>query len=667
MSAGTLYLDFETASAVDLRKTGVAPYVRHASTRVLCFCYAFDDGPVQAWTAGEPLPPAVLDHVSRARAVSGWNVGFEIEVWNQVLTRQAGLHPIYQSLSAQQCYDTMAQAAYWGLPLSLDTASQAAATGHPKDKEGHALMLRMSRPRETRPDGTMTWWHEDEPDRLFALVRYCKRDVEAERAIARKLHPLPERERRIWLLDHQINQNGVAFDLRAIDGLLDRAEEAKDALSGKLRALTGGEVASVNATGRLQLYLRDRGYPHTDLKKPTVEARLADPDCTGNERAALELRRDGARTSASKLVAMKNAALPMPGHPGVGIIRGMLQHYGANRTGRWAGRLVQPQNLPRPELSPEAVSAFLAAMHDTPLAVLETLFGSTMAAIASSLRGCIIARPGCRLVVADFSQIEARVIAWLGGEQAVLDAFRRADTDPNAPDIYEIAAAGIFGIRPEDVTKDQRQIGKVATLALGYAGGVGAFQTMAAAYGLVIPDAQADQIKVAWRGANQNIVGFWHELNSAAMVTVQTGRTTTVGCLTFGMLKTHLLVRLPSGRHLAYRDVSIEPGDFGPQVTYYGVDQYTRKWGVIRTYGGKFAENITQAVARDAMADAMLEADRRGHFLTLTVHDELLSEAEADRADARLADLLSIMSVPPAWATDLPVKGDGFVADRYRK
>lgn len=671
MPAQVLSLDFETCSQVDLRRTGVYPYARDTSTQVICMAYAFDDDPVSVWRQGQPFPLDVLDHVARRRPVRAWNATFELEIWNNTLLPQitGGISGATNTMSPQQVYDTMAQAAYYGLPLGLDMAAAAAGTAHQKDKTGHALMMRMNRPRKVHPDGRVDWWHLDDPAKLDALCAYCAQDVETERAIARTLPPLPDEERRIWLLDNRINAHGVAFDLDAIDRLTDVADAAKGQLNAELAALTGGQVKSLQANTALLGWLRDHGYPHNDLRRPTVDARLADPNCKDLERLALEIRSAGARTSASKLDAMRTAAAPLPaanapGAPRVGVIRGMLQHYGAFRTGRWAGRLVQPQNLPRPTLKQPVIEMFLRALeHTTDPRVLEAMFGGLLAAVASSLRGCIVPRPGRKLAVADFSQIEARVVAWLAGEDAVLHAFRTGQ------DVYKLAAAGIFNCRPEEVTPDQRQIGKVAVLALGYGGGKGAFKIMAAAYGMSISDAEAEEIKVAWRAANAQIVRLWHELERACKDVIQNGGVRDVGRLRVGMWGPHMAIRLPSGRSLFYRDVRLDDDDdgFGPRITYMGLNQYTQKWERLDTYGGKLVENVTQATARDCMAHVMLEADDRGHQTILTVHDELLTEPPAAEADARLDDLLGLMAAPIPWAPGLPTKGDGWVGDRYRK
>jgi DNA polymerase bacteriophage-type len=661
-----LNIDFETASEVDLRRTGVYPYSIHPSTRVLCMGYAFDDLPRIVWRIGQPFPQEVLDHVASGGRVDAWNAGFEYNVWNNTLIRQLRLDASVYRLSLNQVYDTMARAAYFGLPLSLDMAASAARVSILKDKAGHALMLRMCRPRATLADGTTTWWHEDDPQKFDALCDYCGQDVDAERAVGNALPEMPDSERQVWLLDQKINRRGVHVDLDLVARLKELAKIAVEDGNAELAFLTGGAVRSVNSTASLLAWLQGQGSPITNLQKATVAERLDDPACAGLEREALLLRSGLAKTSAAKLEAMETAT----GVPSSGVapIRGMLQYYGAFRTGRWAGRLVQPQNMPRGEIAPDMVPAAIKVIMAQPdmrtcAQALTVLFGGIMSVVTTLLRSCFVPGPGKTLVVSDFAQIEARVLPWLAGQQDVLDVFASGE------DVYVQAAAGIFGVRPDQVTKDQRQIGKVAILALGYGGGANAFQTMASAYGITVDPGRADQIKRAWRAANPFIVQFWWDLDAACRAAINTGTIVHVGKLKVGMWGAHMVIVLPSNRGLFYRDARLQtdPDTGKAEITYMGLNQYTRKWERLRTYGGKLAENVTQAVARDVMAETMLKAEAAGIHVVLTVHDELLAEAPAGTGDSALKEMENIMSAAPAWAAGLPVGADGWHGPRYKK
>lgn len=662
-----LNIDFETASTADLKRTGSYAYSVHPDTRVLCMAWAFDDDPVQIWREGDPFPQAVANHVAYGGRVDAWNASFEFNIWNHALLRQV---PALKPLWLTQLHDTMARAANYGLPLSLDQAASAARVRVLKDKEGHSLMLRMCRPRKINPDGSLEWWHEQDPERFDRLCAYCQTDVEAERAIGNALPEMTDAERQVWIMDQNINQRGVTLDLDLVRRLQALAERAARQGNWRMARLTGGAVNSVNAAAALLAYLKDKtAYPHGDLTKASVSARLDDPDCMGHEREVLELRADVAKTSAAKLGAMLGA-VPyvgdiLDGTLDTGVVRGLLQYYGAFRTGRWAGRLIQPQNMPRGTISGGEIlraTQIIKAATDMDQCYdgVELLFGSVMGVVSSLLRACIIPRPGKLLSVADLAQIEARVLPWLAGQLDVLAAFAAGE------DIYVKAAAGIYRVPETAVDKAMRQIGKVAILALGYQGGKGAFQAMAQGYGVVVGDAEAEKIKTAWRDANPKIVDFWWRLDAAARTVIQNPKQIVdVDKLRFGMVGTSLVIRLPSGRPLFYRDAQIITDDDGQtSISYMGLNQYTRKWERLRTYGGKLTENVTQAVARDVMAHGMLTAERAGLEVVLTVHDEILAEVHQNTPPDALENAMKSV---PSWAAGLPVGADGWIGDRYRK
>nr|WP_321525823.1 DNA polymerase [uncultured Cohaesibacter sp.] len=666
MQAEELGIDFETASLADLRKTGVYAYAAHPSTRVLLMCYAFGDDPVEEWREGQPFPQRVLVHVLAGQKVSAWNASFEWHIWNMVLLKQIGADPDLYQLRLSQLRDTMIQAAYWGLPLSLDQAAPAAGLAVVKDKQGHALMMRMARPRSvSKKTGEVTWWHLTDPEKFNRLGEYCQQDVRVERAIKNCIPPLPDREQYRWEMDQRINERGIGLDLDAIHALRELADQAKNEGNTLLARLTGDRVKTIGSTAGLLAWLKEQGYPHDNLQKDTVETRLEDPACAGLERAALQLRADVAKTSAAKLDAMLNTN-PYDGPvTGVATARGTLQFYGAFRTGRWAGRLVQPQNMPRPSLSkPEtALDGVLAGLI---LPVLEMLYGPAMGIVSSCLRSCIRARPGNIISVADYSQIEARVLPWLARQFDVLQVFQ------SGKDVYLYTAANVSGItEAEAKARGLRQLGKVLVLACGYGMSGKKFREQAASYGVILTEDEADALVRAWRAANSKIEQFWWDLDSAARKAITTpGQTFDVGPVKLAMHDGHLLVGLPSGRHLVYREARLIPSTFrqgSTDISYMGMNQYTRKWERLRTYGGKIAENITQAVARDVMAEAMEECERLGIPVILTVHDELLTEDLIHKGQSNLDTLLAIMAKPPKWAPGLPTKGDGWVGYRYKK
>jgi DNA polymerase len=652
---GVLSIDFETASLLDLRRTGVYEYAAHNSTQVLCMSYAFDDEPVQIWYQKDPFPQRVIDHVRFGGRVRAWNAGFELTVWNRTLVRQLIWGQSLPMMNTNQIEDTMARAAYWGLPLSLDQAAPAAGLAVQKDKLGHALMMRMSKPRSVNPvTGDVVWWHETDPVKYTQLGAYCQQDVVVERAIANVLPPLPDPEQETWIADQEINRMGVGVDIPLVSRLANLAEEAARHANDYLSRLTGGQVRTVTSTAKLLEFLRAHGYPHDNLRKDTVAQRLDEEGLSDIEREVLELRADTAKTSAAKLRAMLDASST---RQDIGTVRGMLQYYGASRTGRWAGRLIQLQNLPRGDIKniSDAIRMILAgATYDQ----IEALFGNVMSVVTSALRGCIVARSGLRLVVADFAQIEARVVAWLAGQLDILDVFRRGE------DVYTHTA--------NQIGSADRQLGKVLVLACGFGMSWRKFQETAAKQKVTLSDLEAERAVRGWRNNNNRIVSFWWDCDHAARsVIANPKQVVSVGPVKFGMMGQHMLVRLPSGRNLVYREARLVPSQLRPgdmEISYMGVNQYTRKWERLRTYGGKLVENITQATARDIMRDAMLEAGRAaGLRVLLTVHDELICESLIPVADMQLRALLALMRKPPAWALDLPVGAEGWVGDRYKK
>lgn len=666
MAETILSIDFETASLLDLRRTGAKLYSMHPSTRVLCMSYSFDRGKtVHRWRIGTPFPQAVLEHVANARRVRAWNASFEWHIWNNTLLRQIGA-PEVMSLSLAQLDDTMAAAAYWGLPLSLDAAGPAIGLSITKDKDGHRLMMQMCKPRRVDPvAGTASWWHEDDPAKLERLMDYCDRDVEVEAGVAERILSLPDAERRVWVMDQLINDRGVGLDLDLVLRLKNLAEVSAQRANDDMARLTHGAVRTVTSAAALLSYLKDNtDYPEDNLRRATIEARLDEPDCTGLERDLLELRIDAARTSAAKLQAMLDAC----GTRGeIGSVYGMLQYYGASRTGRWAGRLIQMQNMPRGVIkNVDAAISMIKAGADVDM--IEAIFGPAMGVISSCLRGCIVARKDRHLVVADFSQIEARVLPWLAGQNDILQVFA------SGRDVYIYTAAKTTGKPEGSINKDDplRQFGKVLVLACGYGMSGKKFRATAEGYRVYLSEAEADQAVKDWRNANTHIVQFWWDCDSAARAVIQGNqKVVDVGAVRFAMLGRDLCVRLPSGRILTYRDAKVRDNPDRPgstEITYMGIDQYTRRWTRLRTYGGKLVENIVQAVARDLMAHSMQEAERQGiRDIILTVHDEMLAEEVEDKAEATLNQLLSIMSTSPQWAADLPLEGAGWHGPRYKK
>jgi DNA polymerase len=654
-----LHLDFETKSIADLKRVGAHVYAQDPSTEILCAAYAFGDEPVQLWVPSrEPLPTAIGDHVRAGGLFYAHNAAFELTVWN-------GLRHKYDlpSLRTQDMRCTMAMAYAMGLPGSLDEAAAAVGLDYRKDAKGSRVMLQLCKPRKI--DGSVvTWW--DDPAKYETLYAYCKQDVEVERALAKRLQPLSEAEQKLWVLDQEINARGVAVDTDAIEAGIALIEAEGKRLNEAMRAATGGAVATCTATGQLTDWLKWKGVVTAGVAKADVADLLSRDDLDADVRLALELRQEAAKSSTAKLKKMRDLAAVD------GRMRGMFQYHGA-ATGRWAARGAQLQNLPRPTLVKKPVHVADAIKHFGQRDYVDMLYGPPLQVVSDCIRGLLVAAPGHELVVADYANIEGRVLAWLAGEEWKLDAFRAFDNG-TGPDLYLLAASRIFRCTLDEA-REHRQVGKVAELACGYQGGVGAFQTMAKNYGLEISDERAEQVKTAWRDAHVAIKDFWRHLESAALAAVRSGAVHRAGPIAFRKAGSFLWCQLPSKRVLCYPYPELkrkempwstpEKPDFRDCLTYMAVNGVTRKWERCETYGGSLAENVTQAVARDLLADAIARLEAAGWKVTLHVHDEIA--VEAPWRALPVDTLTTIMCDAPAWAAGLPVAAAGYSALRYRK
>jgi DNA polymerase len=642
-----LVLDVETSSTIDLRRTGAQVYAQHPDTRITVLAFAIDDGDVQTWVGG-PCPQGFRAAILQGAVVVAHNYLFEWNLYTAKLQARVldGWPPIH--LSKWSC--TMARALVAGYPASLEQVSVAAKLNIPKDKGARDLMLRMARPRTTEP--TVTWWHETSVEHFTRLVAYCVNDVQAERELDHAVPELSPRERKIFECDHRINQRGLNVDTTLVGKLHTLAGQAKRGLAADLVRITNGQVSTPNQVTKLREWLVGMGVDLPDLRRATVARILLTGALPDGPRRALQARLDASRSSVAKLDAILSARSQD------GAVRGCFQYYGAGRTGRWAGRRLQPQNLFRGSISPAQVNDALVAIlkHDATVADLGLLFGdSPMGVVASLMRSTIMARPGHKLVVVDLSQIEARVLAWLAGQTDVLAVFTAGE------DIYVATA--------RKVHSNSRQLGKVLVLACGFGMGPLRFQETAAGFGLVLGLSECVDLVAAWRETNKRIVDFWWATHRVLMRITRHGGMERVGRIVFARHPRMLTVRLPSGRHLVYRHPRIDPNpDNGhEEFTYMGPAGGGSGWTRLRSWPGKLVENIVQATARDVMADAMIELDAQGIPLTATVHDELIADVPDADADATYAEMQRVMASTPFWAQGLPMGAAGFVAQRYQK
>lgn len=666
-----LHIDFETRSTVDLKAAGLDNYAKDPRTEVLCMAFAFDDEPIDVWIPGKDRPrnpTRLFQHIRDGGTVCAHNAAFELAIWNNIIVPRFG----WPRLKVEQCIDTMAMAYAMALPGALEDAAPATGIDQAKDASGKRLMLSLCKPKSIENGEPV---YDNEPLKLGKLYNYCRQDVEVERALEKRLLKTSDHERRVYALDHRVNNRGVQIDLPLVQAAVAMVAAEKARLDAQMRSITRNAVASCNANGQLGDWIRAQGVDIGGVAKADVIDALAG-ELPQQVRDALNTRREAAKSSTAKLDTML-ACVSADGRA-----RNLFQYHGAS-TGRWAGRKIQLQNLPRPKLSQEEIEQVIPLILAGKRDEIDMLYGSVLDVISSCIRACLISSPGHDLIAVDFNAIEARVLAWLAGQESTLNIFRTHGK------IYEHAASGIYGIPLTAVNKDQRQIGKVAVLALGYGGGVGAFQTMARGYGVEVSDGRADEIKVAWRDANPRVVQYWKALEDAAISAVQSsGSIYAAGAggrqVRFRVRGSFLFCQLPSGRLLCYPypelRAAMTPWGTRDALTFMAVlDSTTRKktkvfddaknasrWARVSTYGGSLAENVTQAVARDLLADALLRLDPE-YPIVAHVHDEIVVEIPSSSPASTLSKIESIIAEPPRWAADLPLSAEGWRASRYRK
>ena len=647
-----LTIDFETRSACDIKKHGSWVYSEHPTTEVLCLAMKWEDLSPVIWAPGLP-PDVYLEAIERATEIEAHNASFEYAIWENVMVKRHG----WPSLPLEKLRCSAAKASMHALPRALGDACRALGLDVQKDMDGNKIMMKMCKPRPKRQgDLPGITWHDNRAD-LDRLYRYCMRDVEAEESLSQALRDLPEKELEIWQLDQVINERGIQADLEACRAMLNMVSIHEEQLLGRLTWLTRGAVKSAKQVYQLINYLRGLGVDLPDLSSASVKEAL-NGDINDTARDILRIRASLGRSSSAKYQSIIDRS------SSDGRVRGALLYHGA-ATGRWSGAGIQPQNFP----SRIKVSADPEEMLDTIMAGGLELHNALyeddpMATAGAVTRSILMAKEGHELMVADYAAIEGRGLAWLAGEETELDIYREGR------DIYIETAAKILGKPYDQVTKDERQSpGKISVLACGYQGGVGAVRKFGGDG--MTDDEIKEQIVRPWRDAHPMTVKFWRDLEDACMSAVQEpGKVFTCRAVSFRVQDKFLMCRLPSGRLLFYYDPQVMPmktswGESKECVTYMTVDSMTRKWVRTNTYGGKLAENITQAVCRDLMAEAMLRVEKAGYPIVLTVHDELV--CEIPEGFGSVEEFCGIMCEVPSWAKGFPIKAEGWRGKRYRK
>ena len=631
-------IDFETRSAVDLRKTGVYKYASDPSTDIWCMAYKApwsDD--VQVWLPGNELDPRLAGWIIGGGLLSAWNANFERTIWNEIMVSR------YQwpRTSIKQWRCTMAQASAMGLPRALGQAASVLGVEEQKDKAGAALMLRMARPRKVNADGSYTWWNTK--DKIDTLVAYCIQDVKTELSVAATLNDMPDSERRLYQLDQRINDRGVKVDLDLIERVSKLANSASENIDAEIKRLTNGQVKGATNALDLTAWLRGYGLQVKSVDKQTVTRMLGMEKLHPIIKQVLRLRQDGAKSSTAKYEAMVNAA------NADNRMRGLLMYHGA-ATGRWSGRLVQPQNFPRPQKKQDELDQIIAKLKADE-DVSEYGAGTVLA--SDLLRSMLIAEDGHRLMFADYSAIEARVLAWIAGQTDLVETFR------NGGDVYKEMASAIYNVNVENVTDGQRQVGKMAILGCGYGMGGKRFAEQCATMGINVDEDEAKRIVSVYREKNNRIARYWRDSeNEFVEMVKEAGRVRSVE------------LPLPSGRSLTYHNPRIIQREtpWGAMRDTAQVDtlnSVTRQWVSQIIWGGLLTENVVQATARDLMATAMMALELKGYNVILSVHDEIISEVPDDFGS--LEEMIDIMTRCPSWADGCPINAEGKEGKRYRK
>ena len=658
-----LSIDLETYSSVPIGKAGLYKYVQSPDFEILLLAYSVDGEPplLVDLAQGEILPDWLYQAIYSPGFIKhAYNAAFE---W-YCLSKFYGI-----ILPVEQWRDTMLHGLYCGYTAGLDATGKA--LGLPAEKQklatGKALIRYFCVPcNPTQANGGRTRnLPKHDPDKWELFKTYCRGDVTTEMEIERRLSnfPVPPDVEKQWQTDLLINSRGVAVDMDMVQGALYIGDTTREQLMTEATGITGLE--NPNSIQQLMGWLEPRVDDMvTDLRKETVATMLANGTAKDEAARMLEIRQELGKTSTKKFDAIEAAVC----HDG--RVRGLLQFYGANRTGRWAGRLVQVQNLPRTYLNGDLLPWVRETVKQKDVKKLSLMYSSIPDTLSQLIRTSFVASPGNKLVDADFSAIEARVISWLAGEQWRLEVFRTHGK------IYEASASQMFGVPIERIKKgnpeyELRQKGKVAELALGYQGSSGALVAMGALK-MGIPESDLPDIVSRWRESNKRIVDLWYSLESAAVSVIESG--SPAGVRNLILMREmdpangldYLTITLPSKRKLYYAHPSLTTNEWNkPSILYCGTNQTTKQWTQLETYGGKLVENVVQAIARDCLALAIENLEAAGFPVVFHVHDEVVIDIPQDKAD--LDEVVRLMTLPIPWAPDLPLNADGWVGDFFKK
>ena len=645
-----LSCDIETFSDVDLIRCGVYKYADSPNFEMLLFAYAVDDGDVHIIdiAGGEELPEKIIQAIKSDTVVkTAYNAQFERVCLSRYLKLPDG-----EYLNPQSWYCTAVQAAELALPLSLADVGSVLGLERQKMTEGKELIKYFCVPcKPTKSNGNCT---RNRPchdiNKWETFKKYCMRDVDVERQIADKLkmYPISDEEHRLYVLDQIINDRGVLVDSELAEQAV-KLNSIQTAVAVEQAYMITG-LENPNSVTQLKQWLKEKGVEIESLSKKSVKS-LAD-ETDGDVSEMLKLRLLMAKTSVKKYEAVIRSVCSD------NRVHGMMRFCGANRTGRWSGNILQPQNLPQNHLPDLTLARDI--VKDGDFEMLDMMFGNVPNVLSELIRTVLIPKPNHRFIVADFSAIEARVLAWIAGEQWRIDTFK------NGGDIYCASASKMFKVPVEKhgVNGELRQKGKISELACGYGGSVGALKNMGAVE-MGVQENELQGLINAWRNANPHIVRFWYEVGNAAMKAIKEKTTVPLGKLVFAYERGILFIRLPSGRRLSYIKPRIGTNRFGgDSITYMGINS-AKKWDRLETFGGKLTENIVQGTARDLLANALINAANAGYDTVFHVHDEII--CEVPNGYGSVDELCKLMCIKPEWADGLPLNADGFECEYYKK
>lgn len=643
--AQLMAIDIETYSDISLPDCGVHRYVASEQFEILLFAYSIDEGEIRVidLASGERMPEEVMDLLMDDSVIkTAFNAAFE----RTCINRYFGI-----SLPPEVWRCTAVQSAILALPLSLEGVGEALSLDKKKMSEGKELIRFFCMPcKATKANGGRTRnLPSDAPEKWEQFKTYCKRDVDVEMQIRKKLknYPIPDREQVLYCMDQRINDRGIRVDTQMVGQAIACDLLYKEAAAKRAYELSGLE--NPNSVSQLKGWLSDKGIEVDSLAKDTVTELVGKTE--GEVSELLKIRLAMSKTSVKKYEAIERAVRD-------GRVHGLLQFYGANRTGRWAGRIVQIHNLPQNHM--EDLELARSLVKEGRFDLVELLYPSTPEVLSELIRTAFVAKPGCRFIISDFSAIEARVLAWMSGEAWRLRVFSTHGK------IYEASASAMFGVPIEEIGKTSplRQKGKIAELALGYGGSVGALVSMGATK-MGLSEEELPDLVSQWRLANPHITEFWWKVDAAAFKAVKERCTVQMDRLLFEYRGGILFIHLPSGRKLSYVKPRLELNRFGREgITYEGVGE-SKKWTRIETYGPKMVENIVQAVSRDILAEAMLRLEKAGFDIVMHVHDEVV--LEVPEGVSSVEEVNELMAVNPSWTMGLPLKAAGFESAFYKK